>query len=705
MDGNSLRWLWPAMPDLNLRFAQMTGDFVAMAYMVFLWLAFDGLWFSPRLQKLTVFLLVGGVAVNTIIFFIPQTSIGTVLTTSYGSVSSMVVTYTMIIAVIKRVPIAKSILVAGLLNVMSSTSLLLSVRGIIPPSELTQWVMHAGILLEGMLLSLVLAARTRIAQLAAIENLQKYETIYHDSIEGRFEFSSSDNALKCNDAFAHMFGFDKPEDIPVEMNILQKFPAENRKELPRRLNKHGFVKDYESEIELPTGQSIWVSITMRTLADEKEAMSRVEGSMIDISERKLKEQAEKDRREEEQKRNEAEKKQEITEAKNQAKNQFFASMSHEFRTPLNAILGYTYIAKRKSTSEEERFQHLDTIEDGAQHMLQLINDVLDLSKIEAQKLEVEKVAINPFDLCSKIEGLVWVLATQKGIAFHLDYKLPLPRIILSDPLRLKQILTNLCSNAVKFTSNGSVSLKVYQQADKNLLCFAVEDSGIGLKPEALAKLFGAFSQADNSTARNYGGTGLGLYLSKIIANCLGGDISAQSEYGKGSIFTLQLNLDALQASDWVETPDDIKKSIAREIENKKITTSPELSAVEPLHKLNILIADDNDVNCKLLKFYLQQLGADVVIANDGREAIGRALCQIFDLILMDMEMPIMDGLTAVKYLRQIGYEAPVYALTGNVDAGSMAECEAAGCDGYLAKPIDVDSLRSVVNTVKNRTLN
>ncbi len=409
----------------------------------------------------------------------------------------------------------------------------------------------------------------------------------------------------------------------------------------------------------------------------------------------------------------------LAEAKNQAKSQFFASMSHEFRTPLAAILGYANLIKDSSISYQDRFDHIETIEISAQHLLQLINDILDISKIEAQKLHVEKIVIDLTQLLGEVQRFIAILASAKHISFELTYQFPLPKTIISDPTRLKQTLINLCANAVKFTHKGGVKLHVLCDATQQsasqtaghstpqtipqTIQFAIQDTGIGLKPEQIKNLFSAFTQADDSISRQFGGTGLGLYLSKQFAEKLGGDIRVESEFGVGSTFTLQIATGPLDQVAWLDAlpkrlypngqPPNSQRSNNQQFNDLNEDRMPLIIAKRTLR---ILLAEDNPVNQKLISFHLRQAGVEVVIANDGVEAVQAIGREEFDLVLIDMEMPHCSGMAAVRMLRSKGFSKPMYALTANESAAAIQECKDAGCNGHLSKPLDIEKLKAVL---------
>lgn len=361
------------------------------------------------------------------------------------------------------------------------------------------------------------------------------------------------------------------------------------------------------------------------------------------------------------------------------KSDFLARMSHEIRTPLTAIIGFAEAALDHGQTGVDRERALETIHASGKHLVQIINDILDLSKIEAQRLELEHVPVSVFQIMRDIESFVRLQAEEKGVEFSIGYDFPVPATVTSDPLRVKQIVLNLCSNAIKFTERGRVRVQVSYRPDAGLLAFAVSDTGIGIAPEQHARVFEAFSQADTSTTRRFGGTGLGLSISRHLARALGGDITVQSVPGQGSVFTATIHVDANDARHFVHA-------------QSNVATVATDGAASPRADLvgRVLLVEDNENNQRLLTHYLTRLGRaiDVAHAVNGRQGMEMALAGAFDVVLMDMQMPVMDGLEATRRLRQAGYARPIIALTANAMKEDQDRCAAAGCDAFLSKPID-----------------
>ena len=377
------------------------------------------------------------------------------------------------------------------------------------------------------------------------------------------------------------------------------------------------------------------------------------------------------------------------EAANRAKSEFLANMSHEIRTPMNAVLGFTELLRRGfSKSERETSKYLNTIHASGKHLLALINDILDLSKVEAGKLEVEHIACSPHVIARQAVLELEVRAREKGIGLEFAATGPVPQTIRSDPLRLRQIILNLTNNAIKFTDRGGVRLEAcLVPGTPALYALKVIDSGIGIAPDKIASLFEAFAQADSSITRKYGGTGLGLVISRKLARALGGDVTVESEPGKGSVFTVTFETGPLEGIAQLEP------QAVHDDQGESAVAAANRWSIPPAR---VLVVDDGAENRELVSLVLSQQGLWVEEADDGRVAVEMAKKGGFDLILMDMQMPVMDGYAATRAIRAAGIATPVVALTANAMRGFEADMREAGCDLFLTKPIDIDALIGAV---------
>lgn len=380
---------------------------------------------------------------------------------------------------------------------------------------------------------------------------------------------------------------------------------------------------------------------------------------------------------------------EEAEQANKAKSQFLANMSHEIRTPMNAIIGFTELSIQ---SPEKKMEYLQKVYKSSQHLLGLINNILDLSKVEAGELEVESIVFDLNHIMEELNSTTKMLASQKPIQVNLLHSQEIPTLVKGDPLRLTQILFNLVSNAIKFTEQGEVSIQSIllnsetDQSSRSIAVkFTITDTGIGISNAQQAKLFKNFTQADDSITRRYGGSGLGLAISKHLAQQMGGNIEFESEEGKGSRFEFQLPLilpSALEIDEYKETL-DLK------------TTSPISEQERPK---TLLLVEDNEVNQMLAKALLEKIGFQIHIAENGQEALEILEHFSYDAILMDINMPVMNGLEATRKIRQIPpfQELPIIAMTANALAGDKEQCFQAGMNDYISKPIIIDKLVTVL---------
>jgi signal transduction histidine kinase/DNA-binding NarL/FixJ family response regulator/HPt (histidine-containing phosphotransfer) domain-containing protein len=392
---------------------------------------------------------------------------------------------------------------------------------------------------------------------------------------------------------------------------------------------------------------------------------------------------------------EVQRRQEIAEQANVSKSQFLANMSHEIRTPLTAILGFAENLLETRLPDVDRQAAVRTILRNGEHLLEVINDILDLSKIEAGKLEVELLPVSVVQIAADVLSVMRVRADSKQLPLHLEYAGPVPQQIETDPTRLRQILINLLANAIKFTSRGHVTLRIEyhpEPVDSPSISFTIADTGIGMTPEQAGRLFEAFSQADGSTTRRFGGTGLGLAISRRLARMLGGDVTVSSDLGKGSEFRVVVATGPLGETRLLAAPQDATIS----------DPAPPPLDLSDIHlNLRLLLVEDSPDNQLLIGHFLRQLGAEVELADNGQAGLDLALLaeadgQPFDLILMDMQMPVLDGYSAVRRLRGLGYTHPIVALTANAMGGDQQKCLAAGCDDYATKPINRPQLFELI---------
>ncbi|MGC3966952.1 MAG: ATP-binding protein [Pirellulales bacterium] len=378
------------------------------------------------------------------------------------------------------------------------------------------------------------------------------------------------------------------------------------------------------------------------------------------------------------------------EAASIAKSEFLANMSHEIRTPMAAILGYADLLMELGDIRQApnpRVEAIDTIRRNGRHLLALINDMLDLSRIESGKLSFEQVECSPVEIVREVEGLMRGRAEGKGIGLSCELQTPIPTTIKNDPTRLRQVLVNLVGNAVKFTEQGEVRIEARYLGDESRLEVDVVDTGIGIDADVQARLFQPFVQADSSTTRRFGGTGLGLAISRRLAEMFGGGLSfVSSEPGVGTRVRLTIPCCVVGT----EMTDEFRLAAA-------VAPPVQDAAPQTLVGIRVLVAEDGPDNQRLILHYLKKAGADVTLVDNGRAAVDTVLAADaagaeFDVVLMDMQMPIMGGYEATSLLRSLGYEVPVIAATAHAMSGDREKCLAAGCNDYVTKPFEREVL-------------
>lgn len=495
-----------------------------------------------------------------------------------------------------------------------------------------------------------------------------------------------------------MYGLEPDDDQKTYAQWQARVHPEDRPAVDRALKDHlaGNTPEYFVEFRIcrSSGDDRWIEGHGRVVErDTRGRAVRMVGTDSDITARKRAAR-------------ELAKAKRAAEAANRAKSEFLANVSHEIRTPMTAVLGYTDLLLNLDLPDEQRRQYLEIIHRNAEALLALMDDILDLSRIEADKVTLHKVPCCPVEVAENVAALLSVRAAEKGLGLEVVPEYPLPETVLTDPARVRQVLVNLIGNAVKFTERGFVRVHVRLRRSmkgRARLEYAVADEGIGVDAEQLPRLFDPFHQADTSATRRFGGTGLGLPISRRLAGMLGGGIDVQSTPGKGSVFTVSIDpgpLDGVpqrQAAPAAreDRPGDMSRNGPSHASHQPNPSSvPRLP--DRLQGRVLIVEDSPDIQM-LLRMLLEGVGLEVEVAANGRLGCEMAVHsrqsgRPYDVILMDIQMPEFDGYEAARRLRREGWPGPIVALTAHAMVGDREKCVAAGCDAYLAKPVDQPTL-------------
>jgi PAS domain S-box-containing protein len=548
---------------------------------------------------------------------------------------------------------------------------------------------------------------------------ERFNFAVRGSSDGIWDWNAVTNDVYYSTRFKELLGYAEREFVNVLRSLEEHLPPEQSVRTLAAIRLHlerNSPLDIETRLRTRQGEWRWFRLRGRAIAESDGRAVRMAGTLTDVTDRKnfeaelqrvAAEVEESKRRIEAQSAALVEQAAELEVARrraeqaSQSKSEFLANMSHEIRTPMTAILGFADLLLMEEGIEKappERKSALETIKRNGEHLLEILNDILDLSKVEASCLRVERIRFSPAKIVADVIAMMKVRADSKRIELKTSYEGPLPETIESDPTRLRQILINLVGNALKFTEAGHVEIGVRYLADpaaEGRMEFTVRDTGIGMSAEELGRLFRPFTQADASTTRKFGGTGLGLTISKRFANLLGGDLVANSEAGHGSTFTVTVSSGPAEAIRLYQPA--LGSAPALDATNGR-STMPRLSC-------RVLVAEDGIDNQRLISYMLKKAGAEVEVVDNGLAAMERALTaqqegRGFAVVLMDMQMPMMDGYTSTSRLRAAGYQGVIIALTAHTMTGDREKCLAAGCNDYATKPIHGAKLIALIQSAQ-----
>jgi PAS domain S-box-containing protein len=509
------------------------------------------------------------------------------------------------------------------------------------------------------------------------ESEAEYRRIFSTSVDLYYRTDVADSILVLSPSVLPLTGY-RPDELVGRPSSSLYVRADDRNRLLGLLIAHGQVNDFETVLRKKDGTLVPVSITTQLFPNEAGQPAYIEGAIRDISERKRAEAIMREAKL-------------AAEAASAAKSEFLANMSHEIRTPMNGVIGLTSLLLETALDDKQRYL-AEMVRKSGESLLSLINDILDFSKIEAGRLELEILEFHLPALLDEVSGILGVRARDKGLDFTCTADEDVRRVFRGDPGRVRQVLLNLAGNAIKFTSAGSVSIRaMLDSADSQVAVvrFAIRDTGIGIPKDKQDLLFRSFTQVDASTTRKFGGTGLGLAISKQLAELMGGRIGVTSDEGAGAEFWFTVRLDTPKEVSPRRTP------FERDIAMAQMVDALGHSG------LRVLLAEDNVTNQHVAMGILRKLGLHVDTVVDGVEAIRALERQPYDLVLMDVQMPRMDGLEATRRIRDATSQVlnpgvPIIAMTAHAMQGDRETCLAAGMDDYIAKPVTVTTMTEVL---------
>lgn len=506
----------------------------------------------------------------------------------------------------------------------------------------------------------------------------KYRSIFENATDGIYQSTTDGRLTTVNPAMARIFGYDSPDEMIEAVSHIGRelyLDPREREEILRRVREEGIVSNVESVGRRRGGEEVWLSWSARAIRGADGQVEGYEGTVEDITERKRAEAELRNARA-------------AAEAANRAKSEFLANMSHEIRTPMSGVIGMTGLLMDTDLTPEQQ-DYARTVRSSGDVLLALLDDILDFSKIEAGEVRIERVDFGPHEIIEEAVATFEPRAREKGLSFHRLVSENVPGLLEGDPLRIRQVLTNLLDNALKFTHDGEISLEVERTGttdDVATIRFTVSDTGIGMTEEQTGRLFRSFSQADASTTRRYGGTGLGLAISKRLVELMGGQMVVESEPEEGSTFHFTLPLRLLKKA----PPGPVAPAKPSSGQNGLTTRGGQ----------RLLIAEDTVVNQIVAVELLKRRGYGVDVVDSGTEAVEYSSRTRYAAILMDIQMPDMDGYEAASEIRRHeppGRHTPIIAITAHALHGDRERALSAGMDDYISKPIRPEELDRVLD--------
>jgi len=677
-DSTSAKWLWPERAAWPVYIGDINSVLLGFFYLAFVYEALGKMLAMPRLRKCYQFMFVVGGLLFLYNVISPSYFWANVISQAYPGIILPLTFVGILVAIKLNLPTAFYLLLAELFTLLGGGIFMLMVQGHTPVTPWFLWASHIGFLGETLLLSLALAARTRIAQQESIENLRRFETLYQESADGLFEHDFKTKVTHANRSFLRLFGYQSISEIPLAENPLSFLSEKDQVELPQVFLMNGSLVGYETQISRPeTQQKFWISINMRLVLDEKKQPVRVEGSMTDISERKTAEESQR-------------KATENLRQSDKLKNEFLATMSHELRTPMNGIMGVIELLKLEQPDESD---NITLLSNSAAEMMKLVNRILDFTQLQAGTTKYEPTLFSLTEIFDSFSKRYSERCSSKSLTFNYRNEANADLTVRSDRKKLTHIVEELLDNAYSFTHKGGVTLSLSIQPYCEIttdasrgsqpVCITVEDTGVGISPSDQEKIFNAFTQADGSFSRSHYGLGLGLVSCKRFAEIMGGTLTLESQLSKGSKITVLLHMEVLT-------------------QPKKIDPAIEIVTTDK----KLLIVEDNITNQLVLKGILQKLGYETAVAENGLRALEYLSANPVDLILMDCQMPEMDGFETTDRIRSSDgpyKNIPIVAVTANTMSGDRERCLNIGMNDYLGKPVRRDLLQEKLTYWLNRS--
>ncbi len=678
MHGIAYEYLWPDHPWWNSNSMPLIGALGAIGIALFSIKFLDTARQTPLLHKVLLGTVVAAAALAPLPF-ICSYSLAIRAMIPIDAFTITIVMVTGIYCMLHGYRPARYFVTAWIMFFVGIIVQVLRVYGLLNNEAIILNAPQIGSLFTIVLLALALADRIDTIRKKATEAQEQYQSIFNNSTEGIFRTSPDGKIVMVNPALAGMFGYNSADEVLTTSPNLDTIYVnrEERMELRRQVLQKGVARNFETEMYRKDRSKISVLVNAYAIRDHKGRVLYLEGMIIDITERKKSEEMRLAK--------------EAAEAANVAKSRFLAAMSHEIRTPMNGVIGMTEMLLGMEVPEKFR-KYLEMIKISAKRLLHIINDILDFSRIEAGRLNLDQIPFNLEEALAPSLQMMALKAQKKRLqlSWHLDPAIP-PNLF-GDPNRLTQVIINLLANAIKFTEQGAIELRAIIaeiQDHKITLHWTVSDTGIGIPAAQKDIIFQEFTQADSTTSRKFGGSGLGLTISAELVRLMDGRIWVEDGHAStldaatGSIFHF--------TSIFTVLPDAVKSTIRQQ---------PEQPRQIGQKKLHLLLADDEKINRILAAELLKKQGWQVTEAENGRQVLEAIAAQNFDLVLMDLEMPEIDGLEATRLLREkeknTNRHLPIVAITAHAVAGYREQCLAAGMDEYLSKPFELEKMLEVI---------